>query len=366
MKKILIATGIYPPDIGGPATYSKLLMDELPKRGFKVSVLSFGSVRHLPKLIRHLVYAWRLFRLVPKFDLIYAQDPVSVGLPSLIASRLSGRPYFLKIVGDYAWEQGQQRFGVTDSLDKFVHTRAYSWPVKILKLIETRVAQRATEIIVPSNYLKQIVEAWGVPVSKITVIYNAFDIPIEIGQAATQEKLKIPNQFLLSVGRLVPWKGFSLLIEILPTLLTRYPDLQLAIIGSGPDLSRLETLAKERGVFERVKFTGQLTRTELFYWIKATKIFLLNTAYEGFSHQLLEVMSVGVPIITTPVGGNLELIDNKTGLLVEYDNHINWLRAIEKLLDQPELGRELANNAKKAIGQFKTEIMLDKLTKVLS
>jgi len=367
MKKILIATGIYPPDIGGPATYSKLLSDELPKRGFEVSVLSFGSVRHLPKLVRHLVYFWRLYRLAPKFDLIYAQDPISVGLPVSWASRLSGRPYFLKIVGDYAWEQGRQRFGVTDSLDQFVHTRNYFWPVRILKSIETQVACRAAKIIVPSNYLKKIIEAWGVPSEKITVIYNAFDIPPEIDQTTVKGKLEVPGKLLLSIGRLVPWKGFSLLVEILPALLARYPDLQLVIIGSGPDLSRLEALAKERGVSKQVRFTGQLSRAELFHWLRLAKIFLLNTSYEGFSHQLLEVMAVGTPIITTPVGGNPELIENgKTGLLVECDNHINWLKAVETLLDKPSLGLELANNGKKMINQFQTEVMLEKLVKILS
>src|SRR3989344_45899 len=119
MKKILIATGIYPPDIGGPATYSKLLMDELPKRGFKVSVLSFGSVRHLPKLIRHLVYAWRLALMAIKYDVILAQDTVSVGLPAMIVSKIFRKKFLIRVPGDYAWEQAVQRFGVKETIDEF-------------------------------------------------------------------------------------------------------------------------------------------------------------------------------------------------------------------------------------------------------
>ena len=61
-RKILIATGIFPPDIGGPATYSKLLLDELSNRGLAVKVVSFGAVRHLPKIIRHFVYFFKILR----------------------------------------------------------------------------------------------------------------------------------------------------------------------------------------------------------------------------------------------------------------------------------------------------------------
>ncbi len=101
--RILIATGIFPPDIGGPATYSKLLFDELPKRGFEVDVLSFGEVRKFPKIVRHFIYFLKVLSLGRKSDIIFVQDPVSVGLPVCIASKILRKKFALKIVGDYAW-----------------------------------------------------------------------------------------------------------------------------------------------------------------------------------------------------------------------------------------------------------------------
>jgi len=97
--RVLICTGLYPPDIGGPATYSKMLVNELPKRGFFVSVLSFGTVRHLPKIFRHFIYFLKTMQLGKEADVIFAQDPVSVGLPSLLASKLLGKLFIVKIVG---------------------------------------------------------------------------------------------------------------------------------------------------------------------------------------------------------------------------------------------------------------------------
>ena len=118
-QHLIIATGIYPPQIGGPATYSKLLHDELPKRGWEVDVVNFGDVLNYIWGFRHIVYMYRLFNKIKKSSILYAQDPVSVGLPVFLISKIMRCNFVLKIVGDYAWEQGKQRFGVLDDLDTF-------------------------------------------------------------------------------------------------------------------------------------------------------------------------------------------------------------------------------------------------------
>ena len=94
-KKILIATGLYPPEVGGPATYSKLLFDTLPKHGFEVTVVSFGEVRRLPKGIRHVFYFFKIIKKGRYTDCIFAQDPVSVGLPAFLAARLLRKRFLL-------------------------------------------------------------------------------------------------------------------------------------------------------------------------------------------------------------------------------------------------------------------------------
>ena len=86
--KLLIATGLYPPEIGGPATYAKLFEERLPRYGIEVSIFPFRTVRHLPPLIRHIVYGWKVFRMSRNADLILVQDSVSTGLPVADESRL--------------------------------------------------------------------------------------------------------------------------------------------------------------------------------------------------------------------------------------------------------------------------------------
>ncbi|HYC34721.1 MAG TPA: hypothetical protein VEC13_03230, partial [Candidatus Paceibacterota bacterium] len=147
--RVLIATGIYPPDIGGPATYSKLLFDELPKKGFSVRVLSFGEVRRFPKVVRHFLYFFKLFLKAFKSDFIFAQDAVSVGFPSLLVSKILNKKFLIRVPGDHAWEQGTQRFGITDSIDDF-QNKKYNQKVEFLRKIQKFVVSHADVVIIPS------------------------------------------------------------------------------------------------------------------------------------------------------------------------------------------------------------------------
>lgn len=370
MKKefdLLIATGLFPPDIGGPATYSKLLSEELLKRGIKVKVLSFGEVRSLPKVFRHIFYMVKVFLWGRKSKIIYAQDPVSVGLPVLVATLLLRRGYFLKIVGDYAWEQGSQRFNVKDLLDVFARkNKGYDWRVQILKNIQKIVVNKAKTIIVPSLYLKNIVSSWGVESEKINVIYNSFNKPTALlNKEELYHKLNLSGRNLISVGRLVPWKGFELLIKTMVILNREYSDLRLLIVGDGPEQKKLEDLTIKLGL-KNVLFLGRLSREKLLEYITASEIFVLNTSYEGFSHQLLEVMWCRTPIITTNVGGNPELIESgNNGLLIEYNNELDLVNSIKSLLSDSQKSRILAENAYQRLEDFSRERMINSLINVL-
>src|SRR3989344_143944 len=362
MKKVLIATGIFPPDIGGPATYSKLLADKLPERGFEVVVANFGEVRALPKVIRHVAYFFKVLWHARGCDVIYAQDPVSVGLPAMLAAKLLGKKFYLKVVGDYAWEQGVQRPGVTDDLDTFSREYAkYPLFVRLLKRIEGHVALSADKIITPSEYLKLIVSNWGILAEKITVIYNGFTAPVLAeNKEALRKKLGIEGYAILSVGRLVPWKGFEMLIESMPALAQEIPSAHLFIIGSGPDDAMLKKKVADLRLDDRITFLGKLSQEKLFEYIKASDVFALNTSYEGFSHQLLEVMTLGTPIITTPAGGNVEVIKNhKSGILVPYNECASFEKAVLELHTDANLADNLAAHAQEKVKEFSDERMLD-------
>ncbi|HEV7121466.1 MAG TPA: glycosyltransferase family 4 protein [Candidatus Paceibacterota bacterium] len=327
--RLCIATPLYPPEPGGPATYAKTLEEGLPAYGWDIVLVKFSDVRHLPKGIRHIAYMVRVLNAGRGADAILALDPVSVGFPAAIAAGLLRVPLIVKIVGDFAWEQGVQRAGITAPLDAFVRMGRVPLLVAFLRALQQHVAQRACVIIVPSEYLKGIVSAWGIAPAKIEVVYNALPLP----EAIPSESL--PAQAIVSVARLVPWKGMRGLIDALAQVRRDVPDASLVIIGDGPDRASLEAYARA-AAGSAVRFTGALPHAQALAHIKASGAFVLNSTYEGLSHVLIEALLLGAQVVASDAGGNPELIaDGVNGLLVPAGDTDALARAIVRVLTHP-------------------------------
>ena len=366
--RILVATGLYPPDIGGPATYSRMLEEKLHQHGVDVVIISFGKVRHLPKVFRHLAFFGLLLNEVWRADIVYALDPISVGVPARLVAFLAHKPFIIRLGGDYAWEQGQQRFGVTQTLDQYTHEpKKLVWQVRLLAYIQTRVVKSAKYIILPSEYLKSIVQTWGVAEHTLRVLYSAL-FPLQVGDSkeTIREQLAYTGTVLVSVARLVPWKGFEALIEAVSLLQKDIPDIMLVIIGDGPSHDSLVLKIKEHDLQEKVRLVGRLGKDALGAAIKGADIFVLNTAYEGLSHQLLEVMDIGVPIITTNIGGNGELItDGMSGILVAVGDTEGLSKAILHMALNENTRVRLTQNARLRTLEFSQEVVVEKLATFL-
>ena len=367
--KILITTGIYPPDIGGPATYSKILIDELPKHNINALVLGFGEVRRLPKIIRHFLYFLKILKKGWKADIIFAQDPVSVGLPAALAAKILGKKFVLKIVGDYAWEQFQiknEKRKTKNHNLKFItlenfQKERFDIMTEFRRKIQKFVANKANKIIVPSEYLKKIVvEGWRINSVKIEVVYNCVEKYIR----NTKENAAGARKNILSVGRLVPWKGFDFLIEIMAEL---PGEIKLIIIGAGPEMERLKQKIADLHLENRVKLTGNISQKGVREHLESAGLFALNTGYEGLSHVILEAMAGGAPIITTNIGGNPELIENGyNGILAEYNNRVQIKEAILRLWNNLDLQKKFVDNSREKLKNFSREKMVEKTIKALN
>ncbi|HEX7724209.1 MAG TPA: glycosyltransferase [Candidatus Paceibacterota bacterium] len=343
--KILVATGAYPPDIGGPATYSELLYNELPKRGVTCDVLSFGEVRHLPKIIRHLVYFGKVIWHARSSDVVFAQDTVSVGLPALFASLVLGKAFVVRVPGDYAWEQSTQRYGVTDDIDTF-QTKTYGANVERLRKIQKLVVTHADHVIAPSKYFADLVSKWVRRPERVEAIYNGIDLN-EIYHAVRDVK-PVPHT-IVSAGRLVPWKGFDVLIRAMKKL----PEWKLSIAGEGPEREHLTKLIASEGLNDRVTLLGRLDRKALAKTIAASEIFALATRFESFAFMLVEAMAAGTPIITTNVGNLSEIItDDRNGMMVRPDDESAFVATVKRLDADDSLRERLRNAARATTEQF--------------
>lgn len=176
--------------------------------------------------------------------------------------------------------------------------------------------RRATRVFAVSASLKRIAMSLGLKEERVLVIGNGVDLrtfhPIAKEQART--RLGIPQDVpvLISVGGLVERKGFHRVIECLPALAKQFPDLLYLIVGgSSPegDLgSRLRAQVEALGLEQRVRFLGAMHPEDLKVPLSAADVFVLATANEGWANVFLEAMACGLPVVTTDVGGNAEVV----------------------------------------------------------
>lgn len=366
--KVLIATGLYPPEIGGPATYALLLEDELPKKEVTVTIVPFGWVRHYPKIIRHIVYAYKLWQESRDSDIIYALDAISVGIPALFVAKLRRKKFLIRLGGDYAWEQGRGRFGLTETLDEYLtgDTRR-PLMVKALAALQSYVTKRATKVIAPSEYLKSVIIKWGVLPANIVVIYSAlYPLSVEGTKEELHDQLSFTYPTIISAGRLVPWKGFEVLIEVVAMLKEKYPGITLVIAGDGEEHDTLVAKAEAEDAATNLRLVGRISKDALGASIKGADVFVLNTAYEGLSHQLIEVMDLGTPIVTTTAGGNPELITNDvSGILVPFNDAQALQAAIIRILEHPETSSRMVQSARARSREFSQAAMIETLHNTL-
>ena len=368
MIRVLLAAGLYPPESGGPATYAKMLATYLPEQDIEVVVLPFRSVRKYPKLIRHLAYFLQVYKRAAGTDIVYALDPVSVGLPAMFAAKLRRKKFMLRLGGDYAWEQGRGRFGLTVTLDDYTNDpKKAALAVRVLAKLQTFVARQALVVVAPSNYLKQVIESWGVPAERVVTIYsNLSPVSPTGGAAEVLQQYAAHTPVITTAARLVPWKGLRVLIDVVASMRDKYPSVLLLVIGDGPQEAELQAHIAKYGLQQHVRLLGYQPREQSANIISASDLFVLNTAYEGLSHQLLEVMDWETPIVTTTAGGNTELLsDGVDALLVPFDNEYKLTQACFKVLNNPDIADGLVRFAKKRTQDFTRAKAIDEIVTLL-
>ncbi len=321
--KILLAAGIYPPEIGGPASFAPRMAEYLRSQGHDVFVITYGdektdrgstgSVTVVSRsggvLARYVRYAWRAWRLVRqhRLSLVFAQGPVSEGFPAAIVALCARIPFVMKVVGDVAWEAASAH-GVEETLDVFVERR-HAGKIGMLERIERWTASRAVSIVVPSQYLQSIVMRWGVVKEKIEVIYNQVEVAPVLSMAEKRELremhgLSEADRVLVSVARFVPWKQMDFLVRVMEKLPL---NKKLVLIGDGPEFSRVKALTQEKELSSRVLLIGRQPPRTVQAWYRLADLFLLPSLYEGLPHVALEALEAGVPVIVSDRGGNPEV-----------------------------------------------------------
>ncbi|MGH2367744.1 MAG: glycosyltransferase family 4 protein [Chloroflexota bacterium] len=385
--RILVVSNLFPPDIGGPATYVPKIAAELVIRGHAIAVVGGAPPgyrpgaaaeqwpypvsrvsRGLPLPKRLATAFWTLLRAARHADVLYVQGLAGPEMVAVLVGRLLRKPVALKIVGDNAWEYAIRKGLTDDGIDAF-QQRPYGLTLRTVRALVRGYARLVTRLIVPSEYLAGIVTGWGVSPERVRVIRNALTAPVaspaerEAARSEVRATLGLAGSLVVTSARLYPWKNLDFLIRLLPNLPS---DVTLAIVGGGPDQEKLEALAHETGVAERVRLTGSVSHDEVQRYLRAADVFVLNTRYEGLSHVLLEAMAAGTPVVASAVGGNPEVIRHEqNGLLVPLDDGPAITTAIGMLLHDTALASRIRRQAAQDVRAYRWDELVEQTAATL-
>lgn len=356
--KLLFATPLYPPDIGGPATYTKELAERLrdaheitivayadaPESIERVRLIAVSKLQPLP--LRLLKYFLALYRAAGACDVIYVQNAVAAGLPAMVVGKLRHKPVVLKFVGDEAWERASQAGQTKKRLEEFLRAPEGNFKIKLFMFIQGLVLRHVSLVSTPSAYLREeLVHAYRVLPERAIVNYNAAE---ETGVAPFVPQ-RVVHQ-IATTARLVSWKGIDGIIRATALVRNKFPDAKLKVAGDGPELENLKKLVAELHAESFVTLMGRVSRAETWQLRKASDVYVLNSTYEGLPHTVLTSFAAEIPTVATDIPGTNEAVYHEdTGLLVEPGKEVALAAAVERYFTDPGLCKRVVENGTKLL-----------------
>jgi glycosyltransferase involved in cell wall biosynthesis len=353
-RRVVILTGIFPPDIGGPATSVPELARSLRGEGYGVAVVTLSEsdlggadpcpVIRVPRQLsrgRRTTAVWRA-ALSARPSVVFAN-----GL-HLESALLPHVPVIQKLVGDWAWERARNAGATNLSLEDF-QSADLSPKVRALCALRSAVTRRARLVVVPSRHLAGVVQNWGISRSRVRVIPNAAPPVVD-----ETPRLRADGRALF-VGRLVAWKHVDHILQVL----TRFPSLGLDVIGTGPEYESLQRMARSMGVEHRVQFLGALPRPQVLEHMDNAAFLVLASSHEGMPHVVLEAFARGLPVVASNGGGTPEIVvDGNSGVLYPAGD-VDALAAAIRQIGRPDIAMEVVR------GGFETarRLSLARMTK---
>ena len=327
---ILITVGIFPPDIGGPASFVPKISQYLIDKGHKIKIIclsdrenlnrkdDFNVVRidrSLPILIRWIKTVINIYKHGKNCDLIFVNG---LGTETTIANRFLKKVIVRKIVGDPVWERAYNNKSTTQSFDEFQKNK-HNLSIGIQKKIRNWSINRSDLVITPSRHLYNFVQRIGSTTLGIDsnieqprgdYINNGVEIININKKLFGNKKIKV-----LVVSRLVVQKNIDLVIKAIKH--NENKNIHLDIIGDGNELDNLKNLVNNEKLNDRINFVGKVDKDKLSGYLKKADIFIQASDYEGLPHSILEAMNHEISILATQVGGCYELLeDEKRGYII--------------------------------------------------
>lgn len=311
--KILIATPLYPPDIGGPAKYAKALHEEYARTGHGGAVVAYGALeKALPPLVRHIVYFFRLLPQALRADAILALDTWSVGIPALYVALLLRKRFLVRIGGDVLWESYLERTNDLVKYSQFYRTpRQLSFKERLMLWGNKRLASRADALVFTTRYQQDIWQnAFTFPPARASIVENFYP-----GTRPNSNPMP-DRKIFVSAGRNMKLKNTPRLLEAFARVKKDHPDIELDTESLPPE--------------------ANAARLRRCYAVTASSISDMNP------NLVIEAIAEGKPFIAPQESGASERLQGLGSFVDTADTHA-LEGAIREML-KPDVYTQYANS----------------------
>lgn len=323
-ESLLLTTGIFPPDSGGPSKFAMEFGVWASQKNIEVTIQTYSDNQNLLANVEKI----KVFRILRSrsLPLRYVLMIKGVGdhvspsgsvlavgafLETYISSIIYRFSYTVKVPGDIVWERARNKNVTKLDIAEF-QLEKLNFRYRVFRKLYSNSLKKARIVIVPSRGLYNLCIQWGVRRENLRLIYNSVELS-ESSAVPTGEY----EYDLVTVCRLAPWKGVDELIQY-----SAKQNLRLVVAGDGPDRAKLENLAKELDA--TVTFLGEISSQSVNQLLSKSRIFVLNSYYEGLPHALIEARVAGLVSVGRAGTGSEEVInDDIDGYLIRPDRPLD-------------------------------------------
>ncbi len=370
--RIGIFTDTYKPEINGVVTSIELFRRELERRGHSVylfcpryfgrkdpkpHVFRFPSKPFLFQMMTERRFSFpslRVFREAARLnlDLVHSQVPANIGVFAILVSRFRRTAHlhtYHTLFMEYTHYMPLPRV-----LSRY-----------LVGLISRRFCGRCQRVISPSRRIREELVEYGVnaPIDVIPTGIDLRDLDSVPEPEVVRRRRGIPEHkhVLSMVGRIGREKNISFLLRVMQVLKQRRSDFCFLVVGDGPDRKALQREVARLGLEDVVLFTGYVTREEVFALFRVTSVFTFASVTETQGLVLLEAMSMETPVVAVDAMGVSDLMADQRGGVTCSLEVGEFAERVERFLDDPELRRETAAEARRKAEEWSIERMTDRL-----
>ena len=329
--KILITTGIYPPQIGGPAQYAKKLKEALVGEGHEVKVVTYGIEKKLPTGIRHLFFFFKVLPKFPASNFCITLDTFSVGFPSVAAGVLFNKKVVIRTGGDFLWEKYLERTKEKILLREFYESPAFgklSIKEKNIFVMTKWTVKHAKALIFSTDWQKKIwAKPYNLDSSKISVIENYYGTKLSSNEPTKKD--------FIGSSRPIQFKN-------LDTLKNVFEDSKLSDSGVILDLEGVnheKFLEKLKNCYASILISlGDISPNFIMDTIRFNKPFILTTE-NGITERIKDIALFVDPLNQNEIKEKINYLLNPEN----YKNQVEKIRNFSFVHSWEEIAKEFVN-----------------------